>query len=412
MTGRTVEPSYDIGAWAALSRRFSPYLDLTIGVAAAALSVTSLLTADVAAIDPRLEPADPLSVAATVAAGLSLIWRRTHPVVSFTVFTAGCLVVTLTDHFIGLLSVVLLFSLYSLVVHGERRQGVLGLLASILVFNVLALVDVPDLRTSDLLQACGLLVGAWALGDAIRSRRTQQAERLRVAEQEAATAREHAARAVVEERLRIARELHDVVAHSMSLIAVQAGVGGHVIRSDVAAAEHALEIIAETSRKALTQTRSMLGLLREQDTDPGGPPMQTIRDLSTLLEGVRDAGLEVALAIEGPARPLDSGVELTAYRVVQESLTNVLKHSGATHVRVGVTYDGDGVDIEVRDSGHGERVRAAAGTSASGHGLVGLRERTRLLGGTLEYGPLEHDTVDGTGFRVFTHLPSGDVEAS
>ena len=132
----------------------------------------------------------------------------------------------------------------------------------LLTFIGLAVLDVPDLGTSDLLQACALLLTAWALGDAIRSRRTQQSERLRIAEQEAATARELAARAVVEERLRIARELHDVIAHSMSLIAVQAGVGGHVIRTDVAAAEHALEIIAETSRKALTQTRWMLGLLR------------------------------------------------------------------------------------------------------------------------------------------------------
>src|SRR5680860_238710 len=365
MTGRAAEPPLEIGAWAALSRRFSPFLDPVVGLVATVLSVLSLVSSNVAAIDPRLEPADPVSIASTAVAGLSLVWRRTRPVASFTVFTVGCLVVTLTDHYIGLLSVLLLFSLYSLTVHGGRRQSVLGLLASIVVFNVLALLDVPDLQTSDLLQACGLLVGAWALGDAIRSRRAQQAERLRVAEQEAATAREHAARAVVEERLRIARELHDVVAHSMSLIAVQAGVGGHVIRTDVAAAEHALEIIAETSRKALTQTRSMLGLLREQDTDPAEPPMQTIGDLHTLVEDVRDAGLEVALAIEGPARPLDSGVELTAYRVVQESLTNVLKHSGATHVRVGVTYDGDGVDIEVRDSGHGARVRAAAGTSTS-----------------------------------------------
>ena len=153
------------------------------------------------------------------------------------------------------------------------------------MFIGLALLDVPDLRTSDLLQACALLLAAWALGDAIRSRRAQQAERLRVAEQEAATAREQAARAVVEERLRIARELHDVVAHSMSLIAVQAGVGGHVIRTDVDAAERALEIIAETSRKALTQTRSMLGLLRDEDADPAAPPMQTIDDLDALVDG-------------------------------------------------------------------------------------------------------------------------------
>lgn len=407
MTGRADDPSYHTGGWAELSRRFSPYLDLTLGIAAAALAVASLLTTDVGAIDPRLEAADPLSVAATLAAGLSLVWRRTRPVPAFVVFVTGCLVVSLTDHYIGLLSVLLLFGLYSLAAHGRRRDGVVGLVASIVVFIGLALLDIPDLRTSDLLQACALLLAAWALGDAIRSRRAQQAERLHAAEQEAATAREQAARAVVEERLRIARELHDVVAHSMSLIAVQAGVGGHVIRSDVAAAEHALEVIAETSRQALTQTRSMLGLLREQDSDPAAAPMQTINDLSALVEGVHDAGVEVALSVEGTRRPLDPGVELTAYRVVQESLTNVLKHSSATRAQVGVTYVEDGVDIEIRDSGGGGRPRPAPAPASSGHGLVGLRERARLLGGALDYG-----AVDGAGFRVVAHLPSPSVATS
>lgn len=220
MAGRVAEQSYDLGAWATLTRRLSPYLDLAIGLAAAVMSVASLLTTDVASIDSRLEPGDPLSVAATLVAGLSLIWRRSRPAASFAVFVSCCLVVTLTDHYIGLLSVLLLFSLYSLATHGRRRDALVGLAACLLTFVGLAVLDVPDLGTSDLLQACALLLTAWALGDAIRSRRAQQSERLRIAEQEAATARELAARAVVEERLRIARELHDVVAHSMSLIAV------------------------------------------------------------------------------------------------------------------------------------------------------------------------------------------------
>ena len=411
MTGVTAGPWYDVGGWAALSRRLSPYLDLTIGVAAAALAVASLLGTDVAAIDSRLEPADALSIGATLVAGLSLIWRRARPVVSFVTFTAGCLVVTLTHHYIGMLSVLLLFSVYSLAAHGVRRQGALGLLASVVVFNMLVLLDVPDLRTSDLLQAFALLVVAWALGDAIRSRRAQQAERLRAAEQEAASAREQAARSVVEERLRIARELHDVVAHSMSLIAVQAGVGGHVIHTDVAAAERALEIIADTSRKALAQTRSMLALLREADTDPATPPSQTIDDLGALIQDVHQAGVDVTLSVEGPRLTLDPSVELTAYRVVQESLTNVLKHSPSTHAEVGVSYVEGGVDIEVNDSGRGGRPTPPNGAGSGGHGLVGLRERARLLGGFLEYGPVE-GALDGAGFRVHAHLPSAPAEAS
>ncbi len=394
------EQSYDVGTWATLSRRLSPYLDIAIALVATVMSVLSLVSTDVEAIDPRLEPADPIAVVATAIAGLSLVWRRTRPMASFLVFTAGCLVVTLTDHYIGLLSIVLLFSLYSLAAHGGRRQGVIGLVASIVVFNVLSLLDVPDLRTSDLLQAFALLVVAWAVGDAIRSRRAHQAERLRLAEQEAAVAREQSDRALVEERLRIARELHDVVAHSMSLIAVQAGVGGHVIRTDVDAAERALEVIAETSREALTQTRSMLGLLREENADPAAAPTHTIDDLDALIADVAQAGVEVDLTIDGPRRPLDPGVELSAYRIVQESLTNVLKHSGATEASVCVTYVADGVDVEVRDTGGSARTIADGGV-ASGHGLVGLRERTRLLGGTLEY-----DALEGSGFRVAAHLPS------
>ena len=401
MTGRVAEQSHDIGAWAALTRRLSPYLDLAIGLTAAGMSVMSLLSTDVAAIDARLEPADPLSVAATAVAGLSLIWRRSRPATSFALFVTCCLVVSLTGHYIGLLSVLLLFSLYSLSAHSRRRDAVVGLAACLLTFIGLAVLDIPDLGTSDLLQACALLLTAWALGDAIRSRRTQQSERLRIAEQEAATARELAARAVVEERLRIARELHDVIAHSMSLIAVQAGVGGHVIRTDVDAAEHALEIIAETSRKALTQTRWMLGLLRAEDTDVAASPMHTIDDLDGLVHDVREAGIDVVLTVAGPARTLDAAIELTAYRIVQESLTNVLKHSLARQAQVRVTYVEDGVDVEVRDVGRGRPPAPVQEGSGSGHGLIGLRERTRLLGGVLEYGAL-----DGTGFRVAAHLPS------
>lgn len=401
MTGQVAPQPHDVEAWATLTRRLSPYLDLTIGLVAASLSVASLLSSDIASIDSRLEPADPWSVTATLVAGLSLIWRRSRPATSFACFFACCLAVTLTGHYIGLLSVLVLFSLYSLAAHGRRRDAVAALVFSLLTFVGLAMLDVPDLGTSDLLQACALLLTSWALGDAIRSRRSHQAERLRIAEQEAATARELAARAVVEERLRIARELHDSIAHSMSLIAVQAGVGGHVIRSDVAAAEHALEIIAETSRKALTQTRWMLGLLRGEDADPAAAPMHTLDDLDDLLQDVREAGVDVDLGVTGQARVLDAAIELTAYRIVQESLTNVLRHSGARTAHVRVTYVEDGIDVEVSDRGRGGSRSSQGDRVEGGHGLVGLRERTRLLGGVLDYG-----AVDGVGFRVAAHLPS------
>ncbi len=322
-------------------------------------------------------------MAATVVAAGALAWRRSHPVASYAVMVVGCLVVSLSEHYIGLLSLLILVSLYSLAAHGRRRAGLVGLAVAMACFVGLALLDVPDLGTSVLLQSLALLVAAWALGDAIRSRRQQQRDQVEAA--------------VTEERLRIARELHDVVAHSMSLIAVQAGVGAHVIRTDVAAAEESLEVIADTSRRALEQTRSMLGLLREAPDDGTRPPAQRLGDLAALVADVRAAGLEVALVQPTGLPELDAATSLAAYRIVQESLTNVIKHSAASTARVTLGVAAGTLSIEVVDPGPLRAARAPA----SGHGLLGLGERVRLLGGTFEAG------ADGAGFRVDAVLPTG-----
>jgi signal transduction histidine kinase len=222
------------------------------------------------------------------------------------------------------------------------------------------------------------------VGDAIRWRRQYQREQL--------------VAAVTEERLRIARDLHDVVAHSMSLIAVQAGVGAHVIRTDPDAAEHSLEVIADTSRKALEQTRSMLGMLRETTEDGTRPPTQGLDDISALVDDVRRSGLDVELDRSGTVNEPEAAVSLTAYRVVQESLTNVIKHSAAQKAQVSVAATPDSIDIEVTDPGPAR----SNGGASSGHGLLGLDERVRLVGGSLESGS------NGHGFRVHAVLPGTD----
>ncbi|MBA4024371.1 MAG: hypothetical protein C0482_18630 [Gordonia sp.] len=384
------------GMWARAAGRLAPFLDIAIAVAATALSIGALFAADVENIDPRLEGPDAVAIVGTVIATGALYWRRTYPTIAYAAFGGGCLVVTLTGHYIGLLSVLLLFALYSLAAYGRRRHAAVALVATILTFACLAAANIPDLRTSDLLQAWALVITAWAIGDAIRARRGQHRDQLLAAEHDAALAREQTGRAVAEERLRIARELHDVVAHSMSLIAVQAGVGAHVIRTDVDAAERALQIVAETSREALAQTRSMLGVLRQEDDPVSGPVPQGIDDIPALVAVVQTAGVDIDLEIEGAPTRLDPAVELAAYRIVQESLTNVLKHGGP-RAHVQLTYRADELDIEITDPG-GRSV--APSQDSGGHGLSGLRERAHLVSGRFTSGP----TPDG-GFRAHATLP-------
>jgi signal transduction histidine kinase len=384
MSVEPAAPAYRRRPWGSLARRLEPLVDPLIGVTAAGLALTSLLRTDVDTIDPRLHEPNLLAAVATVVAAGSLAWRRSHPVASYAVFVAGALVVSGTFHYIGLLSILMLLSLFSLTTYGRRRDALIGLGVGVACFVGLGLAGVPDLRTKDVLLAIALLVASWAVAEALRSRREQQRERVRAA--------------VTEERLRIARELHDVVAHSMSLIAVQAGVGAHVIRTDPAAAEHSLDVIADTSRRALEQTRSMLGMLREESDDGTRPPTHGLDDLPALVEDVRAAGLDVELTRSGMASGVDAAVSLAAYRIVQESLTNVIKHSAATTATVVVATDEDRLDLDISDPGP---ARAAARVGSAGHGLVGLDERARLVGGALTYGARDD------GFRVHATLPAG-----
>ncbi|WP_181805505.1 sensor histidine kinase [Streptomyces shenzhenensis] len=211
---------------------------------------------------------------------------------------------------------------------------------------------------------------------------------------------ERARRAVVEERGRIARELHDVVAHHMSVISVQAGLARFVFESDPGKARGALGTIADTSGEALDELRRMLEVLRDEDPRAvERAPMPTLERLAELVERVRSGGLPVSFVVEGAPRPLPPGVELCAYRVVQEALTNVLKHAGRAHARVLLRYGASELTVSVLDDGEGvnpDRVRTGAG-----HGLIGMRERAKLYGGTISVGPRSEG-----GFAVELTLPT------
>ncbi|MFI6761696.1 sensor histidine kinase [Micromonospora sp. NPDC050417] len=241
---------------------------------------------------------------------------------------------------------------------------------------------------------------ATAIGDAVRNHRdyiVAVEERATRAEQ---SREEEARRRVVEDRLRIARDLHDVMAHNIALINVQAGVAGHVLRTNPEAAEEALGHVRRAGRAALDELGTVLGVLRQSD-DTAAPtePTPTLNRLQELVDSFHRTGLAVRWRLAGQPFPLPAAVDLAAYRVVQESLTNVHKHGGGA-AQVRLTYRSDDLTVEVEnDPGPGEP--AAGPVAGTGHGLLGMRERVTAVGGTLEAGPLA-----GGGFRVRAVLPA------
>jgi signal transduction histidine kinase len=242
-------------------------------------------------------------------------------------------------------------------------------------------------------------------GESVRARRAYVAELRDRAERAERTREEEARRRVDEERLRIARELHDVVSHTIGVISVQAGVAAHLLRRRPDKAADSLAAIRQASDEALGELHAMLGVLRDRDGEPAGAPLSPapgLGELDALVAQATGTGVEVRVSVEGEPRRLPPAVDLAAYRVVQESLTNVVRHAGASRADVTVTHHDGGVEVTVTDDGGG--VPDGSGNGAGGgQGIPGMRERAAALGGTLEAGPRA-----GGGFRVRATLPVGD----
>ena len=259
------------------------------------------------------------------------------------------------------------------------------------------------------------LVAAWAAGRTGRSWRLKSTA-LERANRELAEQRELQAQAAVAvERGRIARELHDVVAHNVSMMVVQAGAAARVLHGEQPDVRNALEVIAATGRETVDEMRTLLGVLRSDDGPDALKPQPGLADLEHLVSGVREAGLPVTLQFEGAPRPLPPALDLSAFRIVQEALTNSLKHAGPAQARVTVRYRDATVELEIADTGRGLTANAAtrrrgdAGDAGDGgparadgtaHGLVGMRERAAIFGGELETA-----AADGGGFTVRARLP-------
>lgn len=246
---------------------------------------------------------------------------------------------------------------------------------------------------------------AWVLGDSIRTRRAYLAQ---LEERAARLEKEREAQAkvaVAAERARIARELHDVVAHNVSVMVVQADGAAYVMDAAPEQARKALETISGTGRQALAEMRRLLGVLRTGEHQEVGEyvPQPDVEQLDDLIEQCRTSGLPVDFKVEGTPRPLPSGVELTAYRIVQEALTNTRKHGGPnTGASVRLVYFDDGLGLLVEDDGKGapHELYEEGGADGQGHGLIGMRERVGMVGGTLDAGPRP-----GGGFRISALLP-------
>jgi signal transduction histidine kinase len=389
----------EIGVLPLPIRRAPDWVDPALAVLAAVLAVAVLVSADLATIDPALHPASAIAVAVTAVGAAGTGLRRRHPLLGLAVVAVAAAVVSGGSYFTGVLPYLTMLALYAVAAYGTRREAVIGLTLVVGSFIALQRAGVPDLAVIDVATSVAVCVAAVAVGDAVRQRRAHQSDLLAAAEARAEVASQQA---VVEERLRIARELHDVVAHSMSLIAVQAGVGAHLLRRDPEAAEQALSVIAETSRNALTQTRSVVGLLRSGDD--AQPSLPGLISLEALVRGVRGAGLNVDVRIEGPRREVPAMVDLAAYRVVQEALTNAVKHAPQRPVTVRITYTPTALLVDV--SADGADGAVAAELTTPGFGLLGLRERARAVGGRLEAGA----TANG-GFQVSADLPIGEADA-
>src|SRR5215211_7538103 len=298
------------------------------------------------------------------------------------------------------LGLAILVAVYSVAAYGDRWVSLAGLAAAAVGSAAVQLT--PGRFQAPTVVSNGLIIGAaWLLGHFVGVRRryiTRLEERTAELER---TRAEQARRAVAEERLRLARELHDVVAHSISVIAVQSGVGAHVAKTQPEEAAKALAAIEATSRAALTELRRLLGVLRQEDEPQGDlAPVPGLADLDGLLAEVAKAGLAVRLQVEGRPAHLPAGVDLSAYRIVQEALTNVVKHAGPARAQVAIRYRDHEVRVEVTDDGRGAAAPTGDGRARVGHGLIGMRERVSVFGGDLEVGPRP-----GGGFRVAARLP-------
>ncbi|HYW23371.1 MAG TPA: sensor histidine kinase [Terriglobales bacterium] len=323
-----------------------------------------------------------------------LLWRRRFPIATYVIQNAGLFLWLAPPLITSLVAV--FFGCYSMSLYSRHRA--VSLAIPLAQAALLAVVGIPRAFYTPAIPAwlaeLTAGVGVWLAGDAVRG--LQERSRRLERERELVTQV-----AIAEEQARIARELHDIVAHSVSIMVVQAGAARRLIAGSPERAAEALQTVEESGRAALTELRQLLGVLSEESAEASLVPQPGLAQLDVLVERLRQTGFAVDLAREGTPRPLQPGLELAAYRVIQEALTNALKHAGGAPTRVQVRFADGWLDLEVRNA----RGPAAPEAEGAGRGLVGMRQRVAVYGGDVEAGPLPEG-----GFAVRARLPLGNGE--
>jgi signal transduction histidine kinase len=388
--GRAVRPGRAGGSTGAL-------VDVGLAVVVA-LVVAAAVVADVA---PGAREPDALAYLFAVGLGAPMLVRRRWPVATALVTVAMLMLYHALDYPPVGVAVPVAAALYSVAESGRLRWAIgiaFGLISASTWFRIREGDDVAYLFGIELAASVTLMAAVIVLGDDLRARRGWQAEIRRRARLAEAEREQEAARRVEQERMRIARELHDVLAHTVSVISVQSDVASEALREDPGGAETALAAIRAASREALGELRSTVGLLRRQAGPEPRGPVPGLAQLDRIVGSAADAGLAVAVRVDGRPVQLPVVVDTAAHRIVQESITNVLRHAGAARATVELRYRPEALTVRVTDDGRG----GPAAADGSGFGLQGMRERVALLGGDFRAGARPQG-----GYLVEASLPLG-----
>jgi signal transduction histidine kinase len=380
-------------AW--IQRHRAPIADALLAAA-----VTAMVLVDLSS------PTDATGVRRTdaVAVGLSLLqtlplaFRRRAPLPTFVLILVGVCTYYALGYEVTDGTLATFVGVYTVAAYEDRAKSLLGLglLAFGMTWYWTFRAEPFDPTTPVWIGILGLL--SWGLGEYVKARRAYTAEVEALAERLDRARALEARQAAWQERARLARELHDVIGHTVNVMVIQAGAGRRTLASDRGLAERAFQTIESTGREALEELDRLLGILRTEDDEPDLPPQPGLEQLRTLAGRFEDAGLPVELTIEGEQVPLPRSLDQSAYRIIQEALTNTLRHAGDTIAHVAVRYRADRLELEVANDSHGNR--RPPDHTGGGRGLIGIRERVALFGGELEAGPKA-----GGGFVVRCGFP-------